>query len=170
MLEAVHLRARGQAQRRAEDDAQRDSPHYGERETPRRAARRTAVERLQPHGVEERPHSLAFKGGTRTRRCPRVRCPVEHQDRVPPDGRGKNRVGLARVEHVRVAAEDLADGLRVGQHHEPAVAGDVEREGVTVTAVALVEQSERVAREPDELPPCRATLALQEGRAQGTRR
>ena len=74
---------------------------------------------------------------------------------MPPDGRGEERVGLARVEHVRVAAEDLADGLRVGQHHEPAVAGDVEREGVAVAAVALVEQSERVAREADELPPGR---------------
>ncbi len=34
------------------------------------------------------------------------------------------------MKHVRVATEDVADGLRVGKHHEVAVAGDVEREGV----------------------------------------
>ena len=113
------------------------------------------LQRLQPHRVEERPHPLALQGRDQDAALPRVRGPVEHQDRVPPDGRGEERVGLARVEHVRVAAEDLADGLRVGQHHEPAVAGDVEREGVAVAAVALVEQSERVAREADELPPGR---------------
>ncbi len=96
-----------------------------------------------------------FRGGTRTRRCRRVWCPVEHQDRVPPNGRGKYRIGIARVQHFGVAAKNLADGLRVGQHHKPAVAGDVEREGITVKAVALVQQSERVARETDELPPCR---------------
>ena len=111
-----------------------------------------------------------FRGRDQDAALPRVRGPVEHQDRVPPDGRGEQRVGLARVEHVRVAAEDLADGLRVGQHHEPAVAGDVEREGVAVAAVALVEQSERVAREPDELPPGRRPWAREGGRARRNRR
>src|SRR5262249_116797 len=69
--------------------------------------------------------------------------------------RGEEPVRLARVEHLRVAAEDLADGLRVGQHHEPAVAGDVQREGVAEPAGALVEQPERGARGPDEVPPGR---------------
>ena len=104
-----------------------------------------------------------LRGGTSDAALPGVRGLVEHQDRVPPDGGGEQRVGLARVEHVRVAAEDLADGLRVGEHHEPAVAGDVEREGVAEAAVALVEQAERVAGEADELPPGRGPGAGGEG-------
>ena len=86
---------------------------------------------------------------------PGVLRPVEHQDRVPADGRDEDRVGLARVEHVRIGTEDLADDLRVGHHHEPAIAGDVQREDVAVAVPALVEQPERVAREPKELPPGR---------------
>src|SRR6202011_5519878 len=102
-------------------------------------------ERLEPHRVKERPHPLALQGGDHDAALPGVGGPVEHQDRVPADGGGEEGVGLARVEHVWVTAEDLADDLRVGEHHEPAVAGDVEREGVAVAAVALVEEAEGVA-------------------------
>jgi hypothetical protein len=61
------------------------------------------------------------------------------------------------VEHVWVAAEDLADCLRVGKHYETVVADhvNVEGESIAVAALALVEQTERVAREADELPPGR---------------
>jgi hypothetical protein len=68
-----------------------------------------------------------------------VRRAVEHKDRLAPDGRGEQVVGRARVEHLRVAAKDLADNLRVGQYHEPAASGGVDREGVAVAAVTLVE-------------------------------
>ena len=69
---------------------------------------------------------------------------------MPANGGGEEGVGLARVEHVRVAPEDVADDLRVGEHDEPAVAGDVERESVAVAAVALVEEAEGVASEADQ--------------------
>src|SRR5262249_46312136 len=86
-----------------------------------------------------------------------MRSLVEHKDRMSADGRSKERIGLARMEHLWVAAEDLADSLRVGEHHEPAVAGNVQREGVAVAAMAFVQEQKRVAREADELPPGRGT-------------
>jgi hypothetical protein len=170
-LESVHVRSRGQAHGRAEDDPQRDPPHHqqgGGRRVARPRPR--GFERLEAHRVEEGPHPLALQGRDQDTALPRVRRPVEHQDRAAPDGRGEQLVGLARVEHVRVAAEHLADRLRVGQHHEGAGAGGVDRERVAEAAMALVEQSERVAGEPDELPPGRGPRPRRErGRRRGRR-
>ncbi len=66
------------------------------------------------------------------------------------------------MEHLRIGAKDLADRFWIGQHHERALAVDVEREGVSVTAAALVEQPQRVAREADELPPRRGSRPARE--------
>jgi len=73
--------------------------------------------------------------------------PVQYQDRAAADGSSKESVRLAGVEDVRISLEDLAYGLRVGQHHELAVPGNVECKRISVMPMALVKQSEGISGE-----------------------
>jgi hypothetical protein len=51
------------------------------------------------------------------------------------------------MQNIRVALEHLTYGLRVGEHYEATIAGNVQRESVAIPAVTLVKHCERAARE-----------------------
>src|SRR5262249_32202695 len=122
------------------------------------------LDRLQTHRVEERPHPFAFERRHQYPPLPHMRRAVQHEDRGSPDGCGQDLIGLARVQDVRVAAEDLSNRLRLRQHDKSAVSCDVECEGITKDAVGFVENAKGVARETQELPPRRGVRAWRKGR------
>jgi hypothetical protein len=73
-----------------------------------------------------------------------MRCFIEDEDGVSADCRGEDRVCLAGMEHLWIASEDLPNGFGIRKHHELAVPGNVECEGVTVATAALIKQRERI--------------------------
>src|SRR5262249_48413296 len=122
------------------------------------------IERLEPHGVKKRPHPLALERGHKHLPLACMRSAVKHQDRRFADARPQNRVRLARVQDVRISAEDLANRFWIREHHEPAAAWEREREGVTIKAMGFVQKAKRIMRKLPELPPRRRAGPRRQGR------
>ena len=68
---------------------------------------------------------------------------VDEQQRVLAHDRAEDRVALAGVEDLRVAAEDLLGGLRLVEEHQRPALGD-EPDGEDVAVLALQRGDERV--------------------------
>jgi hypothetical protein len=82
--------------------------------------------------VERRQHDPALA---------QVLGPVEQEHRRAAEERAQDHVRLAGVQQRRVAGEDLADGIGVGEHHPRRLGADPDRERVAV--LALGAQHER---------------------------
>src|SRR5690606_27726641 len=98
-----------------------------------------------------RLHPLAAHRRRQEPALAQVRRAVEEQHRVLADERLEQRVRLARVEHVRVAGEDLLHQRGRRREHERAEPREVRRERIAVFPRTVLEPLERPLRELDEL-------------------
>ena len=138
-----------EAEHGAEDDLERDRLHPGSQ--PVRLAARPALDLLAGdlgHQLAVALHPLAVERGQQQLALFHVRALVEQQQRVLAEHRQQDPVGLAGVEHARVAGEHLLDVLGIGQHHPRPLVDDPERERLPEARRALTLQPLRMAR-PD---------------------
>ena len=88
-----------------------------------------------------------WNGGSSALRCCRCSLPSSSSTLRAPSSGLRIVVALARVQHVRVAGEDLLDVVGVTEHHPRRALLDVEGEDVAV-AVAHAARVRAGAREP----------------------
>ena len=89
---------------------------------------------------------------------------IEQQHGAVPHHRAEHGVGLAGTQHLRGAAEDLLDELRLEDHHEAGIEEAAERHDVAVAPSARVDESSRDEDEAERLKEAR------QGRAGGHQR
>ena len=92
-------------------------------------------------------HALAVERGQQRLAVLQVLLAVEQQHAARAEQRLEDVVALARVQHVRVAGEDLLDVVGVTEHHPRRALLDVDGEDVAV-AVAHAARVRAGAREP----------------------
>ena len=90
---------------------------------------------------------------------------VEQQHRARAEQRPQDRVGLAGVQHARVAGEDLLDVVGVARASPSALVRRAQREGVAVAVAAALEPGTGRATQPSA---CSATRRPGSGRERHT--
>ena len=121
-----------------QDDLERQALH------PRRERERLALRPQRDLLLGDAPHEFAVALETvavkRRKQQPalaQVRCAVEQQHAVAAQDRAEDLVALTRQELVRIAGEDLAYRVGVGEHHPRALLRrDPQGEHVAVALVA----------------------------------
>jgi hypothetical protein len=92
------------------------------------------------HNLAVALHALPVEGRQEQLALAHVRSLVEQQYRVVAEDRLQHHVGLAGMEHARVAREHLPHVVGVGDHHPAALLGDAQRERVSVALAAALEE------------------------------
>ena len=104
-------------------------------------------------GLDDDPlvaaHPLAVERGKEEAAVAQVLGPVEQQGRGRAEDRGEDLVALPGVEQVRIAGEDLLDGLGIAGHDDVAVGRRAEGEPIAAAALAGVEEAGRGEHEAD---------------------
>ena len=152
--ELVLVGAWGVTEDRAQDDPQGERLHGLEQRE--RRADGPAVDLgvgAGAHRVDVGEHPLAVKGGQQQPAVAQMLGAVEQQHRALADDRAQQRVGLAGMQPVARALEELLDRPGVEQHHEPLVKQRPHRDDVAVAPATPLQVTDAAGHEAQRLQP-----------------